>query len=224
MKDIHSLGVKSLTGMLILMLSAPLVISLYFNIFPPVGPFLSGFLQAAMIYLPIAVAEYFTFVPILGPGGSYLAFVTGNLTNLKIPAAVVAMDQAGVKSGTEEGAVIAQISVAISSMVTILVVLIGMLLILPLQPLLSSPVLEPAFENILPALFGALGAHFFSQHRKLAVVPLLSTMILAAAVIYVFKLNFQSIQGVLIPVLGLISVASALYFYRIGWIKKEDIE
>jgi len=43
-------------------------------------------------------------------------------------------------------------------------------------------------------------------------------------VIYVFKLNFQSIQGVLIPVLGLISVASALYFYRIGWIKKEDIE
>lgn len=224
MKDIHSLGVKSLTGMLILMLSAPLVISLYFNIFPPVGPFLSGFLQAAMIYLPIAVAEYFTFVPILGPGGSYLAFVTGNLTNLKIPAAVVAMDQAGVKSGTEEGAVIAQISVAISSMVTILVVLIGMLLILPLQPLLSSPVLAPAFENILPALFGALGAHFFSQHRKLAVVPLLSTMILAAAVIYVFKLNFQSIQGVLIPLLGLISVASALYFYRIGWIKKEDIE
>ncbi|HHX03588.1 MAG TPA: hypothetical protein GX733_04815 [Tissierellia bacterium] len=224
MKDIHSLGVKSLTGMLVLMISAPLVISLYFNIFPPVGPFLSGFLQAAMIYLPIAVAEYFTFVPILGPGGSYLAFVTGNLTNLKIPAAVVAMDQAGVKSGTEEGAVIAQISVAISSMVTILVVLIGMLLILPLQPLLSSPVLAPAFENILPALFGALGAHFFSQHRKLAVVPLLSTMILAATVIYVFKLNFQSIQGVLIPVLGLISVASALYFYRIGWIKKEDIE
>lgn len=210
--------------MLILMIGAPLSISIYYNIFPPAGAFFSGFLQAAMIYLPIAIAEFFTFVPILGPGGSYLAFVTGNLTNLKIPAAVVAMDQAGVKSGTEEGAVIAQISVAVSSMVTILIVFIGMLLILPLQPLLSSPILSPAFENILPALFGALGAHFFSQHRKLAVVPLLSTVLIATLVIHVLKLNFQSIQGVLIPVLGLISVLSALYFYRIGWVKKEDIE
>ncbi|MDI9472902.1 MAG: hypothetical protein GX260_00840 [Tissierellia bacterium] len=224
MKNIHTLGERSLVGMLILMVGAPMVISVYYNIFPPAGAFLSGFLQAAMIYLPIAIAEYFTFVPILGPGGSYLAFVTGNLTNLKIPAAVVAMDQAGVKSGTEEGAVIAQISVAISSMVTIGVVFVGMLMVLPLQPLLSSPVLAPAFDNILPALFGALGAHFFSQHRKLAVVPLLSTVILAALVIYVLKLNFSSIQGVLIPILGVISVVSALYFYRIGWIKKEDIE
>ncbi len=224
MRDIHTLGVRSLVGMLILMVGAPMVISVYYNIFPPASAFLSGFLQAAMIYLPIAVAEYFTFVPILGPGGSYLAFMTGNLTNLKIPAAVVAMDQAGVKSGTEEGAVIAQISVAISSMVTIVVVFIGMLLVLPLQPLLSSPTLAPAFENILPALFGALGAHFFSQHWKLAVVPILSTITLAAIVIYVLKLNFNSIQGVLIPILGVISVVSALYFYRIGWIQKEDIE
>ncbi|NMB03503.1 MAG: hypothetical protein GX978_03015 [Tissierellia bacterium] len=223
MQSIHRLGRISLIIMLLLVISAPLAISIYFDIFPPLTPFLNGLFQAVMIYLPISVAEFFTFVPILGPGGSYLAFVTGNLTNLKIPAAVVTMDQAGVKSGTEEGEVIAQIAVAVSSLVTISVVFLGLLLVLPLKPVLTAPSLQPAFDNILPALFGALAAHFFTKTPKLAVVPLLASIVLAAIVIYGLKLNFSSIQGVLIPILGGLSVWSALIFYKRGWITKSDL-
>ena len=93
----------------------------------------------------------------LGTGGSYLGFVTGNLTNLKVPAALNAMDNAKVKPGTEEGEVISTIAIASSTITTTVIITIGVLLLSQLTPILNSPVLKPAFDNILPALFGGLG-------------------------------------------------------------------
>lgn len=222
--SIHILGRISLSFILLLIILVPLSISIKYDIFPPFGDFLAGFLQAVMIYLPISVAEFLTFVPILGTGASYLAFITGNLTNLKIPCATVSMDNANVKANTDEGEVIALISVAVSSIVTVVIVFLGMLLVFPLTPFLNSVYLKPAFDNVLPALFGALGAHFFVKQWKLAAVPLITSIAVAFIIIKLTNLDFNSIQGALIPILGLISVVSALNFYKNGFIKKEDLK
>ena len=66
-------------------------------------PVLKGLLGVAPIFWTVGLIEVLTFVPMLGTAGSYLAFVTGNLTNLKVPAALTAMENAKVKPGTEEG-------------------------------------------------------------------------------------------------------------------------
>jgi hypothetical protein len=89
--SIHVIGRIACIVALILIVMIPLSICLKFDIFPPMKNFLGGFFQAVMIYLPISIAEFLTFVPILG-SGAYLAFITGNLTNLKIPCAAVAME------------------------------------------------------------------------------------------------------------------------------------
>ncbi len=223
-KQINRIGRISVSIILSLIIMVPLVISLYFDIFPPFKKFLSGFLQVIMIYIPISVAEFFTFVPILGKGGSYLAFMTGNLTNLKIPCATIAIDKSGYEKGSKEADVIATISIAVSAITTIIVLCIGLLLIIPITPILSAPVLKPAFNNILPALFGALGAHFFVKQWKLAVVPIITSALIAFIVMHILKLEFTKIQGLLIPILGAISLISALMLYKRGIIKKEDIE
>jgi hypothetical protein len=176
-----------------------------------------------MIYLPISIAEFLTFVPILG-SGAYLAFITGNLTNLKIPCAAVAMENAQVKPATDEGEVIAILAVASSSIMTIIIILIGMLLIIPLSPLLNHVYLRPAFDNVLPALFGALGAYFFMKQWKLAISPLACSILFAFVIINFTGIQFTSIQGALIPVLGLISVLAGLAFYKKGLITGDDMK
>lgn len=126
----------------------------------------------------------------LGAGGSYLSFVTGNISNLKLPCALDAMERAGVKSNSEEGEVISTIAIAVSSIVTTLIILVGVVLIIPLTPLLSSPILAPAFSQILPALFGGLAVVFVSKNFRLALAPLLLMLVL-----FIFVPRAQCVHG-----------------------------
>lgn len=217
---IHKVGRISTIIILTQIVMVPLITSLYFGAFPPLKNLLNGLFQAGIIYIPISIAEFFTFAPILGSGGTYLAFMSGNLTNLKIPCATIAIKNVETE---EEKNVIATISVAISAITTIIVITIGLILLIPLSPILNSEVLKPAFDNILPALFGSLAAFFFTKQYKLAIIPLTVSILIAFVIINILKLNFTSIQGALIPVLGAISAISSLYLYKKGFIKKEDI-
>lgn len=214
---VHRIGRISGSIVLFMIILVPVLVCLYFDIFPPLASLLKGIAMVCVIYIPICIAEFATYTPMLGSNASYLVFVTGNLTNLKIPCALMAMDNADVKPQSEEGEVIAAIAVAVSSIVTIIVVFIGMLLVVPLRPILNSPVLKPAFDNILPALFGALGAYWIQKQWKLAVVPIITTILIYV----IFKLP-AGVEGVLIPVMGIISVVSARIMYKNGFIKDVD--
>lgn len=114
----------------------------------------------------------------LGAGGGYLAFITGNLINMKIPCAVNARDIAGTKTGTAENEIISTLSIATSSLVTIVVLALGVALLVPLQPVLQSPVLQPAFANVVPALFGAMAYQYFRKNIRVAIAPLVMMSVL----------------------------------------------
>lgn len=208
---VHKTGRITATIVLGLIFLVPTTISFYYGIFPPIKNLLIGIGMICMIYLPIAVAEFMTYTPMLGSSASYLVFVTGNLSNLKIPCALTCIDNAGVKPQTEEAEVIATIAVAVSSIVTTLIIFLGMLAIVPLQPILESEVLKPAFEQIIPALFGAMGGFWILKNWKLAIVPIL-IVVAVSSIIHIPS----SYQGLLIPVMGLVSVISARFMYNKG--------
>ena len=133
----------------------------------------SGFLAIGLVWFVSCIAEWLVYTPMLGAGGGYLAFITGNLINMKIPCAVNARDIVGVKAGTPENEIISTLSIATSSLVTILVLALGVALLIPLQPLLQSPALAPAFDNVVPALFGAMAYKYFRRNLDIAALPLL---------------------------------------------------
>ena len=145
----------------------------------------------------------------LGAGGSYLAFITGNLINLKIPCAVMSRDIAETKTGTPENEIISTISIATSSLVTVLVIAAGVALLIPLQPVLSSPVLQPAFEQVVPALFGAMAYKYFRKDPRLAVVPLLIMTVLFTLV----PSLAGSVSFMIIPA-GAIAIGLSYLYYR----------
>ena len=174
-------------------------------------PVLKGLLGVAPIFWTVGLIEVVTFVPMLGTAGSYLAFVTGNLTNLKVPAALTAMENAKVKPGTEKGEVISTIAVATSSIVTTIVIALGVALLVPLTPILNNPAVKPAFDNILPSLFGGLAVVYVSKNWKISVAPLLFMVIL-----FLLVPSLSGSVGVLVPVGALIAIGSARFLYKNG--------
>ena len=168
----HKLGRWMTVLVLVLLLLAPFAIGLYLSAMPNIGAAVKAFLGVGLVYLISGIVEYLIYVPMLGAGGSYLAFMTGNLINMKIPCAINARDIVGVKSGTPENEIISTLSIATSSLVTILVLAVGVILMIPLQPVLQSPTLQPAFENVVPALFGAMACKYYRMNRLVALIVL----------------------------------------------------
>lgn len=157
---------------LILLIGAPFALGVILGAMPDVGAVAKGFVSVGLVWMVSGVAEYLIYTPMLGAGGGYLAFITGNLINMKIPCAISARDMVGAKTGTPENEVISTLSIAASSLVTILVLALGVLLLAPLQPILQSEVLQPAFSNVVPALFGAMAYKYFRGNMKIAAAPL----------------------------------------------------
>ena len=196
----------------IALLSFPLILSLIFKTAPDFGILLAGIIATAPMYWAVGIVEIFTYVPMLGAGGTYLSFVTGNISNLKLPCAIDAMERAGVKATSEEGEVISTISIAVSSIVTTLIILIGVICIAPLTPILESPVLVPAFDMILPALFGGLAVVFISKNAKLSIAPII---LMLALFIFVPALNASTV-GIMVPVGVVFTVIVARILYKRG--------
>lgn len=196
-----------------MLLMAPAAICLYYNAWPEAQYVLKGLLAVAPIYWTVGIIEVLTYAPMLGTGGTYLSFITGNLTNLKVPCALNAMEAAKVKANTDEGEVISTIAVATSSIVTTVIIAVGVLLLGYLQPLLESPVLAPAFDNILPALFGGLGVVYISKNPKIAIAPLCFMTVL-----FLLVPSLASSVGVLVPVGALLAIGVSRILYKKGLI------
>ena len=199
-------------GVMILLFLFPVSVAVLFSVSPDWGALLKGLIATAPMYWAVGAIETFTFVPMLGAGGSYLSFVTGNISNLKLPCALNALEQNEVSANSEEGEVISTIAIATSSIVTTLIIILGVILIIPLTPVLSAPVLQPAFEQILPALFGGLGVAFVSKNWKIAVAPVLLMLVLF---IFVPALNSSTV-GIMVPVSALFTIVVARILYKRG--------
>ena len=170
---LHLLGRVTLILASVLLISVPFIVSIVNGVQPSLSGFINGFIKVGMIYIPMSIVEFLIYTPMLGVGGSYLSFLTGNVTNMKIPVVMNSKEIAQTESGTIEHEIISTISVAVSAMVTTLVIVAGVMLIVPLQPILQNEVLLPAFNNVVPALFGALGLKYFVKSPKIAIIPLL---------------------------------------------------
>jgi len=210
--SVHRDGTIWNLSVMALLLAFPLTVAAIFGAAPDWKALGVGLLATAPMYWAVGAIETITFVPMLGAGGSYLSFVTGNLSNLKLPCAINALEQNGVSANSEEGEIISTIAIATSSIVTTIIIILGVLCIVPLTPVLEAPVLEPAFAQMLPALFGGLGVAFVSKNWKIAIAPVLLMLVLF---IFVPALNAGTV-GIMVPVSVLFTIAVARVLYKRG--------
>ena len=210
--SVHRDGTVWNLSVMVLLFAFPVAVAILFGVTPDWSALLVGLIATAPMYWTVGIIETVTYVPMLGAGGSYLSFVTGNISNLKLPCALNALEQNEVSASSEEGEVISTIAIATSSIVTMLIILVGVVLIVPLTPVLSAPVLQPAFEQMLPALFGGLGVAFVSKNWKIAVAPII---LMLALFICVPALN-EGTVGIMVPVSALFTIGMARILYKKG--------
>ena len=203
--DDHFFGRIFLGLAIILIILVPVIMCIVLETLP-------NFLTIAQCILPLITfiiggfIEVITYSPMLGVSGTYLGFFTGNLVNLKVPCAVNSREQAGVKHGSKEGEIISTISVAASTLVTTVILAIGVALLKPLEPVLQNPYLVPAFDAAFTALFGALAYKYFIKNLKLVPVPLIVAFILS------FFLGQGT--GISIPVCAVIGIGFAYLLFK----------
>lgn len=208
---VHTWGTIFNVSALFVMLGLPLAMSIYWNAWPAA----SGVFRALLSVLPMfwltAVIEVVTYTPLLGAGGTYLSFVTGNISNLKLPCGLQAMDTAGVRANSEEGEVISTIAIASSAITTTVILAVGVLAFSPILPSLTAEdsFFAPAFKNVTSALFGALGASYFAKHWKISILPILTGVV-------VLWLAPSLGVSVLLFITVIVSLLGAYFMYKKG--------
>ncbi|MEA5051588.1 MAG: hypothetical protein VB021_09000 [Oscillospiraceae bacterium] len=198
---------------ILLLLGVPTAVCIRYDSWPAFKSVLMGLLGIIPIFWTIGIIEFVTYVPMLGTAGSYLGFVTGNLANLKVPCALNAMEAADVEPGSEKGEVISTIAIAVSAIVTTAIIAVGVLLLSSIQSVIDSPVLQPAFDNILPALFGGLAVVYVSRNWKIAVAPLVFMLALFIALPVIAE---KGLTGVMVPVGAAVAIIAARILYKKG--------
>lgn len=212
---VHLIGRISLLIGLIGTFLLPLTLWFRFGIIPPASGLIKGFLTISMFMLPVAFTQILSFAPILGSSALYMSYLTGNLSNLKIPSAAVAMEAAGTDPNSEEGDVLSTVAVAGSVIISEIIILLGVIAMAPLSGVMHNPIVQSAFAQILPSLFGALFISFALKSWKLSIAPLLVSYCLA-------KLNLLP-TALILPISILISILTARLFYKKGWLEKENL-
>ncbi len=207
----HLFGRLACIITLVLLIGAPFVMGLYLGAMPDLAAVGRGFLACGLVWAVSCIAEYLVYTPMLGAGGGYLAFITGNLINMKIPCAMNARDMVDAKTGTPENEIISTLSIATSSLVTILVLAAGVVALIPMQPVLQAPVLQPAFDNVVPALFGAMAYKYYRGNLKIAVLPLL-----VMALLFILVPSLTGSTSFMVLPSGAMAIGVAFLLYRKG--------
>lgn len=210
---VHRWGILWDIGALLMFLSIPTSVSVYLGVWPELAVLWKVLSKLMLLYWVTGIVEIITYVPMLGAGGTYLSFVTGNISNLKLPVGLAAMENAGVRANTEEGDVISTIAIGVSSITTTLIIAVGVLLFAPVLPHITaegSP-FKPAFEWVLPALFGSLAASYFAKHWKLVPLP-----VIAGVIVLIFAPTMG--VGTLMFITIVVAVLCALVMVKKNWL------
>lgn len=208
------------------MIAMPFVICMVYDCMPSFAMCAPGLATILLIMAPMSVAEIGSYTPILG-SSSYLTFASGNLMNLKMPCIINAQRIAKVEQSTVEGDAIALIATAVSSSVTILILALGMVLLVFIQPLLANEAFATASNYLLPALFGSMSLGLLGGGGKTKIKNRLLPAAIPALIVSVLTIlgiASSGIAGILMIVMIPVTLLCARIFWKKGVVKVVPVE
>ena len=219
---------------LIYMIGLPFVVLSVYGCMPSLGEVINiGTISILMIYIPVGISEAISYTPILG-ASSYLTFITGNIMNLKLPVEVNAMKITKKEPNTPEGEAISSVAVAVSSIMTVIILALAALLSTWISPVFELPSVKTASNYLIPALFGSLTLGLFGSTNtgkkvvKNGVMGVLPVIILVTVIALLVRISsggslFGAI-GFLILFMLPIAIISSRIMWKKGIIKVVDNE
>lgn len=177
--QMHTFGRIFTWVALVLICGLPVVYSIAANVMPDWNA-IGVCVPFIIAYLAIGLIEAFSYAPLLGTGGQYLSFISGNISNLKLPCAINAQSISKVKQGSEEQEIITTIAISISAIVTTVIIILGLIPLAIWQGEIVT-ILEPISPYVIPAIFGGLTIVLLAKFYKIAMIPFIACIIICIA-------------------------------------------
>lgn len=203
----HRYGVLSSVIVIVCMLVVPFGFCRAFGITLNFGALTPLIAYSVAMMCSFTIGEVIAYTPLLGPGSMYMCYITGNVTNQKIPCTLSALNIAGVERGSDQASAVSMVAVGVSSFTSMLLIFIGLMAFRPLTPILSSPVFTPMFNNVLPAIVGGLLGGSIIGNVKNYILPLVIAAFCAVA-------TNLSMAAYMLITLGVLLVVNGYLFYR----------
>lgn len=212
MPQMHKIG--KLTGLLAVITSflPAMVLGFGYGLWPDLPALGTAFITATASFGFLWIIEPISYYPVVGPVGTYMAFVSGNISNMRIPCASMAQVATGIEPGTEKGSIIATIGMGVSVIVNVVILSIGVIAGSSVLAMLPAEV-TAALNYLLPALFGALFIQFALKNIKLGIIMTIFGVVvnyLIAAGVFNFIPGASNYLGTLLCVFGSIFIALQL--------------
>ncbi len=185
-KENRMITVWSILSLLV-MFAYPVCSCIIFKTAPDLFNLFKSILPMIVALYPGAIASVFLYIPLIGKSGAYLSFLTGNISNIRLPCAINAVGQLDEKASLEEKDTVSTLSVAASAMTTIVIISLGLFYVYNYGNVFQNTdsKINPVFQQVLPALFGALSYKYFKKDKGIFV----SVIILLVALL-VIKSSF----------------------------------
>lgn len=148
-----------------------LVLTFVFDLHPSKSSILTGFLLIASMEGVFWIVEPISYFPVLGIPGTYMSFLSGNISNMRLPVALASQQAAGVELGSDKGTVVSAIGVGVSVLLNVAILTLGVLLGSAVLSRVPQEIIN-ALTNIVPALFGALMAQQLVASPKNGIIAL----------------------------------------------------
>lgn len=204
--SIHRLGRWSTLIGIALMFMVPFASTIIYQVKLDVASIMAAAAQLCIVFIPTQLTEVISFSPILGAGGTYLSFITGNVINMKLPAATAGHRLMNVEPHSEEGEVVSVLAIGMSSITTTLIIFAGMFIFAPFIHYLDNPVLKPGFSSVMPALLGIMLLPHLRKSFPLAVAPLIISTVFGI----LLGGKYGNFQGYLLLITMILSVAASV--------------
>ena len=231
----HSWGRLGTVIALVYMVAMPFIICISFDCMPKFTDVINAStIGILLIYIPVGFSEALSYIPIMG-SSSYLGFITGNIMNLKFPCAVNGMKVADVEQNTPEGDAISTVSIAVSSIVAIVILALAALLSSIIRPVFETEAMNIAKDYVIPALFGSMALGLFANTGsgdkvvKGGLKGVLPVLIIVSIVAFAARMvgagsALLGLVGILIVCMLPVGIISSRIMWKKGIITVEDVQ
>lgn len=194
-KQSHFWGRITIGLAILISFAMPLYISFALGYHPGWNLIISAWLAYAAVVGVVWFLEPIMYFPVLGVSGTYIAFFTGNISNMCLPSAAAAQDALDIEPGTPRGEIAATLGISAASLLNKLILIPVILAGLWLLTVIPESV-QAVFPFVLPAIFGAVLAQFSSKAPLYGVLALIIGYIVNISPVPLFAKNLICIVAV----------------------------
>lgn len=149
-----------------------------YGCWPKLETVLAAWALTALFFGAFYIVEPISYYAALGMSGTYLGFLSGNIGNMRVPCAALALDVTDSKSGTIQAEVVSTMAIC-GSIITNLIATTGAVLVGSAVVAVLPAFLNSALKNYAAAaIFGGTFGNFAVKYPKVAVFGLLIPTVL----------------------------------------------